>query len=139
MWIPYLLGDMCTEVVVVIRCLRTRTTRNEMTINRRSFRVTNSENAIFFDSSNRSQSESVLFSIHSFCLGLRKISSSLNAPGAAHTPMRMFANTRMPRIHQRAPAILPRVSLKFAPLGFCWKARRDEPGRQGTLQHSADS
>jgi hypothetical protein len=23
--------------------------------------------------------------------------------------------------------------------GFCRKARRDEPGRQGTLQHNADS
>jgi hypothetical protein len=24
-------------------------------------------------------------------------------------------------------------------IGFCWKARRDEPGRQGTLQHNGDS
>ena len=24
-------------------------------------------------------------------------------------------------------------------VGFAWEARRDEPGRQGTLQHNADS
>ena len=24
-------------------------------------------------------------------------------------------------------------------VGFCWKARRDEPGREGTMQHNADS
>jgi hypothetical protein len=31
------------------------------------------------------------------------------------------------------------LSASAARIGFSWEARRDEPGREGTLQHGADS
>jgi len=31
------------------------------------------------------------------------------------------------------------LAARRQPVGFGWETRRDEPGRQGTLQHNADS